>query len=156
MRSWLVDLALGAVLWSTMAWSHSWYPKRCCQRARGRIAFLRLSTPALAVLLATVPAKAVDLDELTVVTLAGDGSWGVATAGSQGPAIAAAIRSCQTMAARQAIAALNSRQRAAVGLLRSFVAVTGSSWLLKRQKLRNGKHWFGKWLLSASMRAHGS
>ena len=46
------------------------------------------------------PAAAVDLDELTVVTLAGDGSWGVATAASQGPAIAAAIRDCRAMASR--------------------------------------------------------
>src|SRR5262245_25077131 len=45
------------------------------------------------------PAPALDLDELTVVTLAQDGSWGVATAGSQGPAIAAAIHDCQAMAA---------------------------------------------------------
>jgi hypothetical protein len=39
------------------------------------------------------------LDELTVATMARDGSWGVATAGSQGQAIAAAIRDCQAMAA---------------------------------------------------------
>src|SRR5262249_2588198 len=45
-----------------------------------------------------IPAKALDLDELTVVTLARDGSWGVATAGSQGPAIAAAIHDCRAMA----------------------------------------------------------
>ena len=45
------------------------------------------------------PAAAVDLDELTVVTLARDGSWGLATAGSQGQAIAAAIRDCRAMAA---------------------------------------------------------
>src|SRR5262245_53610866 len=43
-------------------------------------------------------ATAVDLDELTVVTLARDGSWGVATAASQGPAIAGAIRDCRAMA----------------------------------------------------------
>ena len=54
---------------------------------------------AFAALLAVVPAKAVDLDELTVVTLARDGSWGVAAAGSQGQAIAAAIRDCRAMAA---------------------------------------------------------
>jgi hypothetical protein len=47
----------------------------------------------------TMPVAAVDLDELTVVTLARDGSWGVATAGSQGEAIAVAIRDCRTMAA---------------------------------------------------------
>jgi hypothetical protein len=46
-----------------------------------------------------IPAKAVDLDELTVVTMARDGSWGVATAGSTGEAIAAAVRACRAMAA---------------------------------------------------------
>jgi hypothetical protein len=51
---------------------------------------------ALAVL--ATPAPAVDPDEVTVVTLARDGSWGVATAASQGPAIAAAIRDCRAMA----------------------------------------------------------
>jgi hypothetical protein len=45
-----------------------------------------------------IAAGAADLDELTVVTLAGDGSWGVATAASQGPAIASAIRDCRAMA----------------------------------------------------------
>jgi hypothetical protein len=45
-----------------------------------------------------IPVGAVDLDELTVVTMARDGSWGVATAGSQGPAIGAAIRDCRAMA----------------------------------------------------------
>ena len=60
---------------------------------------LRILIPAFGILVAvTTPAKALDLDELTVVTLARDGSWGVATAGSQGPAIAAAIRDCQAMA----------------------------------------------------------
>jgi hypothetical protein len=46
-------------------------------------------------LVPTMPAKALDLDELTVVTMARDGSWGVATAASQGEAIAGAIRDCQ-------------------------------------------------------------
>ncbi|MFZ1104966.1 MAG: hypothetical protein WAN86_19295 [Hyphomicrobiaceae bacterium] len=45
-----------------------------------------------------IAARAVDLDELTVVTLARDGSWGVATAGSTGEAIAAAVRACRAMA----------------------------------------------------------
>lgn len=45
-----------------------------------------------------IAAGAVDLDELTVVTLARDGSWGVATAAAQGPAIAGAIRDCRAMA----------------------------------------------------------
>jgi hypothetical protein len=54
---------------------------------------------ALASLMAgPVAAGAVDLDELTVVTLARDGSWGVATAGSTGEAIAAAARACRAMA----------------------------------------------------------
>ena len=61
---------------------------------------LRLLRLAFGILLAaTIPVAAVDLDELTVVTLARDGSWGVATAGSQGQAIAAAIRDCKAMAA---------------------------------------------------------
>lgn len=68
------------------------------QRERSGIALLRLLIPALSALLAT-PAKAVDVDELTVVTLSRDGAWGVATAHSQGPAIAAAIRDCRAMAA---------------------------------------------------------
>jgi hypothetical protein len=48
------------------------------QRTRSGIVLLRLSISAFAVLLAT-PAKPVDLDELTVVTLSRDGAWGVAT-----------------------------------------------------------------------------
>jgi hypothetical protein len=44
------------------------------------------------------PASALDLDELTVVTLAHDGSWGVATAASTAEAIAAAVRACRAMA----------------------------------------------------------
>jgi hypothetical protein len=56
----------------------------------------RLLNLAISILLAaTVPVAALDLDELTVVTLARDGSWGVATAGSQGQALATAIRDCQ-------------------------------------------------------------
>jgi hypothetical protein len=56
---------------------------------------------ALGTLIANpIAATAVDLDELTVVTLARDGSWGVATAGSQGPAIAGAVRDCRAMAGR--------------------------------------------------------
>jgi hypothetical protein len=49
-------------------------------------------------LAATAPAVAVDLDEVTVVTLARDGSWGVATAASTGEAIATAVRACRAMA----------------------------------------------------------
>jgi hypothetical protein len=44
-------------------------------------------------------AKAVDLDEVTVITLSRDGSWGLATAASLGHAIAAAIRDCRATAA---------------------------------------------------------
>ena len=66
----------------------------------GKVADLRFWILASGMLLAApTPTKAVDLDELTVVTLARDGSWGVATAGSQGPALAAAIRDCKAMAA---------------------------------------------------------
>jgi hypothetical protein len=43
-------------------------------------------------------ALAIELDEVTAVTLARDGSWGVATAGSTGEAIAAAVRACRAMA----------------------------------------------------------
>jgi hypothetical protein len=58
-----------------------------------------VSLLALGTLIARpIAAGAVDLDELTVVTLAGDGSWGVATAGSTGEAIAGAIRGCRAMA----------------------------------------------------------
>src|SRR5262245_15732141 len=58
-----------------------------------------VSLLALGTLIAgPIAATAADLDELTVVTLAQDGSWGVATAASQGPAIASAIRDCRAMA----------------------------------------------------------
>jgi hypothetical protein len=66
----------------------------------GKAAMAAALIAALGLLLpcsVTIPARAVDLDELTVVTVARDGSWGVATAGSQGPAIGAAIRDCQAM-----------------------------------------------------------
>jgi hypothetical protein len=43
--------------------------------------------------------NALDLDEVTVVTLSRDGSWGVATAASLGHAIATAIRDCRATAA---------------------------------------------------------
>jgi hypothetical protein len=59
---------------------------------------LRAAISILGALLATIPTRAVDLDDLTVVTLARDGSGGVARAGSQGQAIAAAIRDCRAMA----------------------------------------------------------
>jgi hypothetical protein len=45
-----------------------------------------------------MPASALDLDEMTVITLAHDGSWGVATAASTGEAIAAAVQACRAMA----------------------------------------------------------
>jgi hypothetical protein len=49
-------------------------------------------------LLVAAPAAAVEIDALTVVTLARNGAWGVATAGSTGEAIAAAVRACRAMA----------------------------------------------------------
>jgi hypothetical protein len=59
----------------------------------------RFLTLACSILLAvTAPAAAVDLDELTVITLAREGSWGVATASSTGEAIATAVRACRAMA----------------------------------------------------------
>lgn len=70
-------------------------------RGGGKVAVAAALIAALALLLLlsiAIPANAVDLDELTVVTVARDGSWGLATAGSQGPAIATAIRDCQLMA----------------------------------------------------------
>ncbi len=87
-------------------------PLECCdftiaedQRFRTRgggngvvIAALSAALWLLLPLSVAVPAKAVDLDQLTVVTMARDGSWGVGTAGSQGPAIAAALHDCRTMA----------------------------------------------------------
>jgi hypothetical protein len=60
---------------------------------------LRILILVFGIQVAPDPAKGLDLDELTVATVARDGSWGVATAGSQGQAIAAAIRDCQAMAA---------------------------------------------------------
>jgi hypothetical protein len=62
------------------------------------VKILRVLTGTLGLVLATAaPCRAVDLDQLTVVTLARDGSWGVATAGSQGQALAAAIGDCRAM-----------------------------------------------------------
>jgi hypothetical protein len=62
---------------------------------------MHLSITMLAVLPVLAPsAAAIDLDhEMTVVTLARDGSWGVGMAPSQGLAIAAALRDCRAMAA---------------------------------------------------------
>jgi hypothetical protein len=70
-------------------------------RGGGKIAVTAVLIAALGLsLLLSVssPAKAVDLDEVTVVTVARDGSWGVATAGSTGEAIATAVRACRAMA----------------------------------------------------------
>ena len=53
---------------------------------------------AISGILLGTPASALDLDKLTVVTLARDGSWGVATAGSTGEAIAMAVGACRAMA----------------------------------------------------------
>jgi hypothetical protein len=58
-----------------------------------RTSILRVSVLAFGFLPA-IPSKALDLDQMTVVTMARDGSWGVATAGSQGEAIAGAVRAC--------------------------------------------------------------
>src|SRR5262245_39915470 len=68
-------------------------------------------------LAATIPAKAVILHEVTVVTMARDGSWGVAPAGPQGEVIAAAIRDCRAMAA-------------APGDRRAQLATTRGSWVV--------------------------
>jgi hypothetical protein len=67
------------------------------RRRQGGIAATGALLTAASVLLAA-PATAIELDEVTVVTLASDGSWGVATGGSTGEAIAAAVRACRAMA----------------------------------------------------------
>jgi hypothetical protein len=70
-------------------------------RGGSNVAVTAVLIAALGLLLllsVAVPAKAVDLDEVTVVTMARDGSWGVATAGSTGEAIATAVRACRAMA----------------------------------------------------------
>lgn len=75
-------------------------PNRWQRRGGSIVAILRFLMPAVAAYpLVTLPAEAVDLDEMTVVTLARDGSWGVAMAGSQGQAIAAAVGACRAKAA---------------------------------------------------------
>jgi hypothetical protein len=67
------------------------------RRGNGGIAATARLLAACGILLAA-PASALDLDEVTVVTLASKGAWGVATAGSTGEAIAAAVRACRAMA----------------------------------------------------------
>ena len=60
---------------------------------------MRATFTCLAVLACTIlclPAYTAEVD-WTAVTLAKDGSWGVATDSSQGVAIAAAIRNCKSM-----------------------------------------------------------
>jgi hypothetical protein len=76
---------------------HAHFPTR----GRGKTAVTAALIAALGLpllLSVEIPAKAVDLDGLTVVTMARDGSWGVATAGSTGEAIATAVRACRAMA----------------------------------------------------------
>jgi hypothetical protein len=63
-----------------------------------RVATLLLLIAACGLWLASSSANAFDFDERTVVTIARDGSWGVATSGSQGQAIAKAILDCRAMA----------------------------------------------------------
>jgi hypothetical protein len=73
------------------------------RRRRGAVWRLGLRTiiPRLSILAfgfslaANTPAQALDLDKMTVVTLARDGSWGVASAARQGEAIAEAVRDCR-------------------------------------------------------------
>src|SRR5262245_62073914 len=69
-------------------------------RVGANVALMAVLVAALGLLLllsVTIPVKAVELDELTVVTMAQDGSWGVGAAGSHGPAVAAAIHDCRVM-----------------------------------------------------------
>src|SRR5262245_33080713 len=80
------------------------YTLRCTPSATGE-AHMRGATIASGLILVfgsalagTIPAKASEARDWTVVTMAADGSWGVATASSVGPAIADAIRDCRAMA----------------------------------------------------------
>jgi hypothetical protein len=66
------------------------FPIRCV----GKVGLMAILIAAL-LLSVAIWVKAVELDEVTVVTMAQDGSWGVGTAGSHGPAIAAAVRDCR-------------------------------------------------------------
>jgi len=69
-------------------------------RVGAKVALTAVLIAALGLLLllsVTIAVKAVELDELTLVTMAQDGSWGVGTVGSHGPAIAAAIHDCRAM-----------------------------------------------------------
>jgi hypothetical protein len=69
------------------------------QAVGARRALVRCASAVAGGLLLAAPASAIELDEVTAVTLARDGSWGVATAGSTGEAIAAVVRACRAMAA---------------------------------------------------------
>jgi hypothetical protein len=66
--------------------------------AAGGIAIAAMALAGACGILAVAPALAIELDQVTVVTLARDGSWGVATASSTGEAIAAAVGACRAMA----------------------------------------------------------
>jgi hypothetical protein len=68
--------------------------RRTTQQPRAAIAAGLLAVSAI---MLAGPAPAIELDDVTVVTLARNGSWGVATAGATGEAIAAALRSCRAM-----------------------------------------------------------
>src|SRR5262245_58818323 len=62
-------------------------------RVGAKVALTAVLIAALGLLLllsVTIPVKAVELDEGTLVTMAQDGSWGVGTVGSHGPAPTAA------------------------------------------------------------------
>jgi hypothetical protein len=89
-------------------------------------------------------AKAVDLDEVTVITLSRDGSWGLATAASLGHAIAAAIRDCRATASSQAIAARNSQRHVEAGWSRICVATERFWRPLPPEKTRRRWHSCGK------------
>src|SRR5262245_13065130 len=65
-----------------------------------KVALTAVLIAALGLLLllsVTISVKAVELDELTVVKMAQDGSWGVGTAGSHGLAIAPAVHDCRAV-----------------------------------------------------------
>lgn len=95
---------------------------------RCRVAVLRSAIVAFGVwLMAIVPANAVDLDELTVVTLARDGSWGEERA-HKGQRLRRQFAPVGRWLVQRAIAALNSRRCAAVGSSRACVAAERLSW----------------------------
>jgi hypothetical protein len=78
-------------------------------------------------LAATIPATALDLDEMTVVTMAGDGSWGIATAASAVKPLPVQYAPVRRGLLHQRTAALNLQQREAAGSSPTCAATRSSS-----------------------------